>query len=40
MVANSILKARGFDNVINVEGGMGAIRKTNVPVVADQPVAH
>ncbi|MEZ0608971.1 rhodanese-like domain-containing protein [Fibrella sp. WM1] len=36
MVANSILKARGFDNVVNVEGGMGAIKKTNVPVVATQ----
>lgn len=33
MVANSILKARGFDNVINVEGGMVAIRQTAVPVV-------
>ncbi|WP_420146798.1 MBL fold metallo-hydrolase [Spirosoma sp.] len=32
MVANSILKARGFNNVVNVEGGMGAIKKTNVPV--------
>ena len=32
MVANSILKARGFDNVVNVEGGMAAIKKTNVPV--------
>ncbi len=32
MVANSILKARGFDNVVNVEGGMAAIKKTRVPV--------
>ncbi|GAB3708732.1 MBL fold metallo-hydrolase [Spirosoma flavus] len=32
MVANSILKARGFQNVVNVEGGMAAIRQTNVPV--------
>jgi glyoxylase-like metal-dependent hydrolase (beta-lactamase superfamily II)/rhodanese-related sulfurtransferase len=32
MVANSILKARGFDNVVNVEGGMVAIKKTGVPV--------
>lgn len=38
MVANSILKARGFDNVINVEGGIAAIKKTNVSVVADTPV--
>ncbi len=27
MVANSILKARGFDNVVNVEGGIAAIKK-------------
>ncbi len=40
MVANSILKARGFDNVINVEGGMGAIRKTDVPLAVEQPVSH
>ena len=31
MIAASILKARGFDNVINVEGGYGAIAKTDVP---------
>ena len=30
MVANSILKARGFDNVVNVEGGMTAIKQTKV----------
>ncbi len=33
MVANSILKARGFTNVVNVEGGLTAIKKTNVPIV-------
>ena len=33
MVANSILKARGFDKVVNVEGGMVAIKQTAVPVV-------
>lgn len=33
MIANSILKARGFVNVVNVEGGMGAIKKTAVPIV-------
>ena len=32
MVANSILKARGFDNVVNVEGGIAAIKQTDVPV--------
>ena len=32
MVAISILKARGFQNVVNVAGGLAAIRKTAVPV--------
>ena len=35
----SILKARGFDNVVNVEGGIAAIKQTNVPVVQTS-VAH
>lgn len=30
MIAASILKARGYDNFIEVEGGMGAIAKTDV----------
>ncbi len=30
MIANSILKARGFNNVINVEGGLAAIQKAGV----------
>lgn len=37
MVASSILKARGFDTIVNVEGGLAAIRQTNVPLVADVP---
>lgn len=32
MVANSILKSRGFDKVINIEGGLSAIRQTAVPL--------
>ncbi len=40
MVANSILKARGFDQIVDVDGGMAAIRKTNVPVVGNQAAAH
>ena len=32
MIASSILKARGYDNVIDVVGGYGAISKTNVPI--------
>lgn len=30
MIAASILKARGFDDVVNIEGGFGAIGKTDV----------
>jgi len=32
MIAASILKSRGFDNVVNIEGGYGEITKTNVAV--------
>ena len=32
MIASSILKARGYENVIDVAGGYGAISKTNVPI--------
>jgi hydroxyacylglutathione hydrolase len=32
MIAASILKARGFEQIINIEGGIGAIRQTNTPV--------
>ncbi|PRY04992.1 glyoxylase-like metal-dependent hydrolase (beta-lactamase superfamily II) [Pontibacter ummariensis] len=34
MIAASILKARGFDNVVNVEGGFKAIAETSVPRTA------
>ena len=34
MIAASILKARGFDNVINVEGGFKAISDTAIPRTA------
>ncbi|GAB4015553.1 MBL fold metallo-hydrolase [Spirosoma koreense] len=40
MVANSILKARGFDSVVNIDGGMAAIKKTSVPISADTPASH
>ncbi len=30
MIANSILKARGFNNVVNVEGGLAAIQKAGI----------
>lgn len=33
MIAASILKSRGVDDVINIEGGFGAVSKTNVPVL-------
>ncbi|MCU0338310.1 MAG: MBL fold metallo-hydrolase [Spirosomaceae bacterium] len=32
MVAASILKSRGFDNIVDVAGGMAAIAQTTVPV--------
>ncbi len=38
MVAASILKARGFDNVVNVEGGITAIKQAGLPVSATAPV--
>lgn len=31
MIASSILKARGFDNVVNVEGGFTALKETDMP---------
>ena len=31
MIASSILKARGWDNVVNVDGGWKAIEKTGLP---------
>jgi hydroxyacylglutathione hydrolase len=34
MIAASILKARGYDNVVNVEGGFKAIAETPVPRTA------
>lgn len=40
MVANSILKARGFDNVVNVAGGLAAIRQVDIPVVTELPANH
>ncbi|WP_031530650.1 MBL fold metallo-hydrolase [Dyadobacter crusticola] len=33
MIAASILKSRGIDDVVNIEGGYGAVAKTNVPVM-------
>jgi rhodanese-related sulfurtransferase len=31
VVAASILKARGFNNLIDIAGGLGAIKRTNLP---------
>ncbi|NIJ55774.1 MBL fold metallo-hydrolase [Dyadobacter arcticus] len=33
MIAASILKSRGIDDVVNIEGGFGAVSKTSVPVL-------
>jgi rhodanese-related sulfurtransferase len=32
MIAASILKARGFDKLVDIAGGFGAISKTNAPL--------
>ena len=32
MIAASILKSRGFHNLVDVAGGFSAIKKTNLPV--------
>lgn len=34
MIASSILKANGYDNLVEVAGGMGAIKETKVPLIA------
>ena len=31
VIAASILKARGFNNLIDIAGGFGALKKTNLP---------
>ena len=32
MIANSILKSRGIHNLVDVNGGFGAIKETAIPV--------
>ncbi len=32
MIATSILRARGFENLINIEGGFEALKETNLPL--------
>ncbi|GHB68588.1 MBL fold metallo-hydrolase [Persicitalea jodogahamensis] len=39
MIASSILKARGFDNVVNIEGGYGAMTKAGVAVSGQESAA-
>jgi hydroxyacylglutathione hydrolase len=33
MIASSILKSRGFEDVVNIDGGYGEVAKTDVPLV-------
>ncbi len=40
MIASSILKARGFDKVVNVAGGVAAIKTTLLPLVGGPVSAH
>ncbi len=37
MIASSILKANGFKNIINVHGGWGKIKITNIPIATGTP---
>jgi len=39
MIAASILKANGFDNIVNVVGGFNKIKETNVPIVVNELTA-
>ena len=36
MIAASILKARGYERLVDVAGGFSAIQKTNVPLTCEQ----
>ena len=40
MIANSILKTRGFDNVVNVEGGIGAIKAAKPELLIFDETEH
>lgn len=33
MIASSILKAKGYDNLVEIKGGFIAIEKTNIPII-------
>jgi rhodanese-related sulfurtransferase len=35
MIAASILKSRGYHNLINLEGGFGAIKNAGIPIVEE-----
>jgi hypothetical protein len=37
MVASSILKAQGFEHVVNVEGGWNKIKESGVPISTGAP---
>jgi len=39
MIAASIMKANGFNNIVNVYGGYGKIKETNVPTESSIPVS-
>jgi len=39
MIAASMLKAKGFDNIVNVTGGWNHIKETDVPIEPGIPVS-
>jgi hydroxyacylglutathione hydrolase len=40
MIACSFLQRAGYENVINVQGGFDAWQKSELPIIADDPVAQ
>ena len=37
MIATSILKARGYDNVVDIAGGFKAIKHAGIPITTAVP---
>ena len=39
MIFASILKSRGYHDLVDIAGGFGAIKKTNIPLVSEEELA-
>ncbi|MBC8155598.1 MAG: rhodanese-like domain-containing protein, partial [Bacteroidetes bacterium] len=40
MIAASILRARGFNNLINIDGGLAALKQTGRVPIVTEPLSH